>query len=231
MFYRTDEHIDCTDNFSKLLSSANSVLAGEKAEYKWLIIYLFMFLQSLFMVGLSHSNKYSIIKRKYHLKTIKKYFFKINHSIETINESFNIKYENNSTTIYLAPFFGSEESLYKLTKALKNLNINITENEIKASCNQVNKLLSISKLFEKIKKIVTINKEIEQSFQDLIELRNELIHFSPKTWSIEINSIKTVALHCSQLSLLLIKSNCIREHELDKNEMIKGLNKIIKGFG
>lgn len=42
--------------------------------------------------------------------------------------------------------------------------------------------------------------------------------------------IKTVALHCSQLSLLLIKSNCIREYELDKNEMIEGLNKIIKGF-
>ena len=78
--------------------------------------------------------------------------------------------------------------------------------------------------------IFPINEEIEQSFQDLIELRNDLIHFSPKTWSIEINLIKTVTLHCSQLSLLLIKSNCIRDYELYNNEMIKGLNKIIKGF-
>ena len=78
--------------------------------------------------------------------------------------------------------------------------------------------------------IFPINEEIEQSFQDLIELRDGIIHFSPKTWSIEINFINTVVLHCSQLSLLSIKSNCVREHELDKNEMIKGLNKIIRSF-
>lgn len=147
-----------------------------------------------------------------------------------MNKSFNIKYENNSIVIRVAPFFGSEESFYELTKTLKDQNVNITENEIKKSYKQVNKLLPISKLFDKIKVIVTINEEIEQSFKDLIELRNDFIHFSPKTWAIEINLIKTVALHCSQLSLLLIKSNCIREYELDKNEMIEGLNKIIKGF-
>ena len=147
-----------------------------------------------------------------------------------MNKSFNIKYENNSIVIRVAPFFGSEESFYELTKTLKDQNVNIAENEIKKSYKQVNKLLPISKLFDKIKVIVTINEEIEQSFKDLIELRNDFIHFSPKTWAIEINLIKTVALHCSQLSLLLIKSNCIREYELDKNEMIEGLNKIIKGF-
>ena len=68
MFYRTDERIDCKDNFSKLLSSVNLVLDGKKAGYKWMIIYLFMFLQSLFIVALSHSNKYFIIKRKYQSK-------------------------------------------------------------------------------------------------------------------------------------------------------------------
>lgn len=189
MFYRTDERIDCKDNFSKLLSSVNLVLDGKKAGYKWMIIYLFMFLQSLFIVALSHSNKYFIIKRKYQSKTInnKKYIIKIDHSSETMNKSFNIKYENNSIIIRVAPFFGSEESFYELTKTLKDQNVNITENEIKKSYKQVNKLLPISKLFDKIKVIVTINEEIEQSFKDLIELRNDFIHFSPKTWAIEKN--------------------------------------------
>ena len=232
MFYRTDEHIDCTDNFSKLLSSANSVLAGEKTEYKWLIIYFFTFLQSLFIVVLSHGNKYSIIKRKYKSKTInnKEYIFKIDHSIETMNKSFNIYQKNDSIIICVAPFFGSEESIHKLTKVLKNHKVSITEKKIKDLCKQVNKLLSISKLFDKIKEIVTINEKIEQSFKDLIELRNDFIHFPPKTWSVEINLINTVTLHCSRLSLLLIKSNYIREYELDRNEVIEGLNKIIKGF-
>jgi hypothetical protein len=231
MFYPTDEHIDCTDNFSKLLLSVDS-LAGKKAEYKWIIIYLFMFLQSLFIVALSHSNKYSIIKRCHSkTKNNKTYTFEMDHSIETMSKLFTIKYENNSTIIRIAPFFGTEESFHELTKTLKNQNINIPEDQIKASYKQIIKLLPISELFKKIEKIVTINEEIEQSFKDLIKLRNDFIHFSPKTWSIEINLIKTVALHCAQLSLLLIKSDCIREYELDKNEMIKGLNKIIKGFG
>ncbi len=128
-------------------------------------------------------------------------------------------------------FFGSEASFHEITEALKNLNIDISKKQVKALYNQVNKLLTLSKLFEKVKNIITINEKIDEYFQCLIELRNNFIHFSPKTWSIEINLVKIVVLHCSQLSLLLIKSDFIREYEIDKNEMIEGLNKIIKGFG
>lgn len=234
MFYRTNQHDDCKDNFSKLLSSVNSVLAGNKAEYKWIIICLFMFLQSLFIIALSHSNKYPIIKKEHHSKTKnnRKYTFKIGFpSNGTIDEPFTIKNENGSIIILVLPSFGSEESFHGLTEALINQNINITEKQIKTSFRQAETLLPINELFKKIKKIVTIDREIAQSFKVLIELRNDFIHFPPKRWSIEINSIKTIVLHCSQLSLLLIRSVYVREYELDKNEMIKGLNKIIKDLG
>ena len=232
MFYRTDERMDCTDNFSKLLSSVNSVLAGNKAEYKWIIIYLFMFLQGLFIIALSHGNKYSIIKKHYS-KTInnKKYTIKMDISSETMDKLFTIKDENNSTIIHTTPLFGTEKSFRELTEELKNIDVNIAENHLKELYKQAKKLLPITELFKKIEKIVTINEEIKQSFKDLIGIRNDFIHFSPKTWSIEINLVKIVVLHCSQLSLLLIKSDFIREYEIDKNEIIEGLNKIIKGFG
>ena len=232
MFYQTNQHLDCKDNFAKLSSSVNSVLDGNKDEYKWVIIYLYMFLRSLFIIVLSHGNKLSIIK-KYCSKTIKnkKCTLKIVHFIESTDKAFTIKDENNSTIICMAPFFGSEASFHELTEALKNLNIDISKKQVKALYNQANKLLTLSKLFEKVKNIITINEKIDEYFQCLIELRNNFIHFSPKTWSIEINLVKIVVLHCSQLSLLLIKSDFIREYEIDKNEMIEGLNKIIKGFG
>jgi hypothetical protein len=194
----------------------------------------FYVLQSLFIVALSHSNKYPIIKKEHHSKTKndRKYTLKIGYSNdEPLNTPFTIKIENGSIIILVPPTFGSEESFHELTEALINQNINITENQIKTSHRQAEKLLSINELFEKIKKIVTIERKIAQSFEKLIELRNDFIHFPPKHWSIEINSIKTIVLYCSQLSLLLIKSDYIRKYELGKNKIIKGLNKIIKDFG
>ena len=106
MFYQTNQHLDCKDNFAKLSSSVNSVLDGNKDEYKWVIIYLYMFLQSLFIIALSHGNKLSIIK-KYCSKTInnKKCTLKIVHFIESTDKAFTIKDENNSTIICMAPFF------------------------------------------------------------------------------------------------------------------------------
>lgn len=132
MFYRTNQHNDCKDNFSKLLSSVNSALDGDKDEYKWMIIYFFMFLQSLFIIALSHGNKYSIIKRC-HSKTInnKKYTIKMDHSSEIMDKLFTIKDENNSTIIHTTPLFGTEESFRELTEALKNINVNIAENHTK----------------------------------------------------------------------------------------------------
>jgi len=233
MFYSTNLHLDCKDNFAKLLSSVNSVLDGNKDEYKWVIIYLYMFLQSLFIIALiSHGNKLSIIK-KYYSKTInnKKCTLKIVHFIESVDKAFTIEDNNNSTIIHMASFMTNEASFHELTEALKNLNIDISKKQVKALYKQANKLLPLNKLFEKVKKIVTINENIDEYFQCLIELRNDFIHFFPKTWTIENNLIKTVVLHCSQLSLLLIKSDFIRGYEIDKNEMIKSLNKIIKGFG
>jgi len=231
MFYQTDQHLDCKDNFTKLSSSINSVLDGNKDEYKWVIIYLYMFLQSLFIITLSHDNKLAIIKRSCS-KTInnKKCTLKMVHFIESTNKAFTIKDENNSTIVHMAPYMTNEVSFHELTKVLRNLNIDISKKQVKALYKQANKLLSLDKLFKKVKKIVTINENIDQYFQCLIELRNDFIHFFPKTWTIENNLIKTVVLHCSQLTLLLIKSDFIREYEIDKNEMIKGLNKIIKGF-
>ena len=57
------------------------------------------------------------------------------------------------------------------------------------------------------------------------------MHFPPKLWSIEKDLIKSVVLHCLKIASLLIKSDFIRGYKMDKNEMNKNLNKIIKGFG
>jgi len=232
MFYRTDQYLDCKDNFSKLLSSVNSLLNGNKEEYKWVVIFLYMFLQSLFIIALiNHSNKLSIIKKHY-TKTInnKKLTLKLVHFIKSTDKAFTIKNNDDSTIIHMTLYFGSEKCFDELSEALKNLNIDISKNQVKALYQQANKLLSLSELFKKVKKIVTINENIDEYFQCLIELRNEFMHFPPKLWSIEKDLIKSVVLHCLKIASLLIKSDFIRGYKMDKNEMNKNLNKIIKDF-
>ena len=61
-------------------------------------------------------------------------------------------------------YFGSEKCFDELTETVKNLNIDISKNQVKALYQQANKLLSLSELFKKVKKIVTINENIDEYF-------------------------------------------------------------------
>lgn len=233
MFYVADEKTDCENNFEKFFSSADTSLTDE-SEYKWIILYLFMFLQSLFIIALCHSNPFPIIKGKHNSKTKngKKYTLKMESSIDTLLKKpfFVIEQVDDSIIIRIPPFFGSKKSIHELAETLEKQNINISEKQIQSSYNQICKLLPISNLYIKIKKIIPTNKEMEQALYTLIDLRNTFIHFSPSLWLIDEILIKKVIVYCSQLSLTLVESENIKEYKIDKNKIIMGLNKIVEKF-
>ena len=61
LYYSTDEYLDFVDNWNKFYSVFTSYKNGDKQELKWIIIYLYMVLQSIFILALKGPNSFNMI--------------------------------------------------------------------------------------------------------------------------------------------------------------------------
>lgn len=253
MFFRINEVSDCKDNFDKYTINMESYLKGNEYEFKWCIISLHMYLQSLF-ICLLRTKGYSYIKRKYKKK--KEYEFTVDDSkIQElfsgkqekeyefivdykIREPFSIEQkEKGKYSINIRPDFGSKESIQALQNELKNEGF--TFEEIRMCYEETQKILGSDDLYKNVKKMtvkkmtnLNFSKEENESYKQLKKMRNKFIHYNPCCWAIEKVLFIRIIKQCTELAIKLIDSsdslNILHGEELKIDESKKKLGEIVE---
>lgn len=224
-FYTTDERKDFESNIEKLFDSIDKYIKWDIQEVKWIILYLYMTLQSLFIIKLRFTNNAFLEKwtskvgeyifyicydsEKTYLKNricnldyIKEN--KIGIDVFKINDVDSIKAELEKNK-----FFIKKENI---EKAIKNCSELITFN------NMFNKMcdedISNSLQFHKLNK-----NNYFRTIKFLINSRNDFIHFMPKSRSIGLNLFHEITNNWLNIidSLLAMKT----QNDINKNKDIK----------
>lgn len=104
------------------------------------------------------------------------------------------------------------------------------------------KLLSFSKLYERIKKKGALQSSAVERFEPsgtqgysmkkLNEIRDDFIHFTPKSWSLDLNGAPLLAADCLEVAAFLVR-NCGRFFifsSFKEGELLELIRDLQRGF-
>jgi hypothetical protein len=220
-YYNTNEYADFIDNFHKLYEACIRLyIDNNKKELKWVIIHLYMSLQSTFILSLRTTNNGLLQKNKTSKKYLinrTKYSFQIDYSLDS--ETYVI--DKITKTIFLNFSMSNYHDIKSILDELNEKGFKINTNETINIYNEINKLNSFMELYKRVKskkymsyyynsKPLPTRIEFNNSIDLIIEFRNKFIHFMPKTWSIEYSDMFThIKNSLNIIKFLLYESNTI----------------------
>ncbi|KQC12017.1 MAG: hypothetical protein APR54_10145 [Candidatus Cloacimonas sp. SDB] len=237
-----NECSDFIDNFNKFYYFTKNYISGDYNEFKWIIISLYMTLQSIFVLSLRNDVEENVLKCKSKKKQINnlKYVFKLEYNVPE-KDLVNIDIVKN--IINLHPHFIILENVPKTVKILNDNGINIDgEKLISIYENELTQLKSFNELYKMMKdkdnfhyygsNEIPERLYIDETIKIIQKYRNKFIHFRPTNWGIILNgynkiiidSLKLIEYIISETNDLIIYDDIIKDNKtIGKIEKIRAL--------
>jgi len=213
LFYETGFEEDFFDNLSFFEDIFYKYKNGNKANFKWVILSLFMLLQSLFVLALKSSHSF-YIRMNYGSIKINEitYKFKADGRFDTSQ----FKIEGN--VIWLNSYFGFGEDFNIVLNGLNQAGIKISKEQLISISRQFSSILSFNDLYKRIKskkymnqyinsKVLPNNANWNESIEKLIALRNRFIHFSVDSWTIDYDVLNEILPDLLDIAITLINDS------------------------
>jgi len=226
IYLLSNEEIENQDNFVKFKYFIKSKSSIE--DYKWIIISEFMYLQGLMISGLMSSNPSNLIKghSKIRYKSID---MKRSNNYEILD-----KYKVELPNVYLSPSICASD-IISLKNDLHKENIKLTIEQINNAYTEIYRLVSfieLSKRLANCRYICYIADKVvlkNDSIYDLNRIRNNFIHFLPKTWAVNTGLLDNTIINCLKYSCEIIK-NRINHFDYDRNGWVDEMENLIKEY-
>lgn len=222
LFFKTDEYKDCLDNFEKFSIYFQDFIEDKDSNsLKWVVLTLYMFMQSIFVLTLMGTNSFNVIQFKTKEKIKDKSFFfilglPVVKGVSLGKSLYFVDFENN--IVYLHPCAFGDTSFESVFKALKKKGIDITEKQFGSIYKKMHRMVNFESLYNRTKqkqymtlsinsKSLPDNNNYNIAISRLIDIRNQFIHYSPVDWNIEKKYVYEILLPCLEISLFLIENS------------------------
>jgi len=227
----TNEWKDFLDNLDHLSRSVRAYHGEDTSEFKWIVITLFMTLQSIFVVCLKNTDFHNVTRNETRGKR-HGYRFALRFNWD----AGKVVVSHDDHLIELSTHFAKDRRLDQLTAINRELSNPLTEADLAKILSECWMLVDFSELYQRVKsnrmccyissKPLPSEARYDTAIQDLIDLRNQFIHFVPKSWSITSGHIKTVIVPCLEiLRFLLVESGNV--HPDDPTEAMQTTDELI----
>jgi hypothetical protein len=207
----TDEWQDFLDNFDHLERSISAYRQGNQNEFKWMILTLFMSLQSLFVVCLKNTDFHNVT-RNFCKK--KGYRFVLCSNWD----AGKVEVDHVAKEVRISTHSRVDRRLDQLAQIQAQLTGGMTEAEFAEMLHSCWMLVDFAELYHRVKsdqmkqfidsKPLPDSPRFDSAVETLISLRNQFIHFVPKLWEISEGHLQTVVVPCLEIIHFLLLESC-----------------------
>ena len=225
--FEINEQKDFLSNFDKLFDSIKRYKKWDLDESKWICIFGFMTLQSLFILNLKFTNTQILEKWECNKKG---YRFILDYNSETNFDKYISKIDNKNIYINEWKFFNL--NLIDVKNEFDENWIILSNSDFKSIYNQIHEIISFNSMFKKVsdknlmdflsKNYLNIEK-YNSTIKFLIKIRNDFIHYMPKSWTIKLNWFDKIIN-----DILEIINHLLDKNEINKSEINKKIDILIK---
>ena len=213
----TDEWQDFLDNFDHLERSISAYRQGNQSEFKWVILTLFMGLQSLFVVCLKNTDFHNVTRNNGKKKG---YRF-----VLCCNwDAGKVEIDHDKREVRISTHSQVHRRLDQLEQIQAQLPGGMIETEFAEVFHSCWMLVDFAELYRRVKsgqmkqfidsKPLPALPRFDSALEMLINLRNQFIHFVPKLWEISEGHLQTVIVPCLEIMrFLLLESGNTRTPE------------------
>lgn len=203
----TDEWQDFLDNFDHLERSISAYRQGNESEFKWVILTLFMSLQSLFVVCLKNTDFHNVT-RNFGRKKGYRFVLCCNW------DAGKVEIDHDEKEVRISTQSQVHRRLDQLEQIQAQLPGGMTEAEFAEVLHSCWMLEDFAELYRRVKsghmkqfidsKPLPASPRFDSAIEMLINLRNQFIHFVPKLWEISEGHLKTVVVPCLEIMRYLL---------------------------
>jgi len=203
----TDEWQDFLDNFAHLERSVFAYSKGESNEFKWIILTLFMNLQSVFVVCLKNTDFHNVT-RNFGKKKGYRFVLCCNW------DAGKVEVDHVAKEVRISTHSRVNRRLDQLEQIQAQLPEGMTGAEFAEVLQSCWMLVDFAELYRRVKsdqmkqfidsKPLPASPRFDSAIETLISLRNQFIHFVPKLWEISEEHMQTVVVPCLEIMRFLL---------------------------
>jgi len=213
----TNEWHDFMDNFNHLEQSISAYCKGNQDAFKWIVLTLFMSLQSLFVACLKNMDFHNVTRNSCKKKG---YRFTLCCNWDTGK----VEVDHTKKEVRISTHSRVDRRLDQLKQIHTQLPDGMAEAEFAEVLHSCWMLVDFAELYRRVKsdrmkqfidsKSLPASPRFDNAIEQLIGLRNQFTHFVPKHWQISEEHLQTAVMPCLEiLHFILLESG-----NMDMNE-------------